>query len=84
MNFIDCIYSDADILLYEVDRIILGIDFEGGSFTWIFKEDIRDLKQGTFSTENFHETFMDICILAGGIYDCPTIPSIAPSLRISH
>lgn len=80
MNFIDCVYSDADILLYEIDRVILGIDFDAGSFTWIFKEDIRDYKQGTFNTASFHEAFMDACLLAGGVYDCPIFPNIAPSL----
>ena len=80
MNFIDCIYSDADILLYEIDRIILGIDFEAGNFKWIFKEDIRDYKQATFNTASFHETFMDACLLAGGIYDRPVLPGLAVSL----
>ena len=80
MNFIDCIYSDSDVLLYEIDRVILGIDFEAGTFTWILKEDIRDYKPASLNTASFHETFMDACILAGGVYDCPVLPTIAGSL----
>lgn len=75
----DCIYSDSDILLYEVDRVVLGIDFEAGTFSWIFKDDIREYKQ-PFNAATFHETFMDACILAGGIYDCPVFPTLAGSL----
>jgi hypothetical protein len=75
----DVMYSDSDILLYEVDRVILGIDFDAGTFTWIYKDDIRDYKQG-FNAANFHETFMDACLIAGGIYDCPVLPTIAGSV----
>jgi Temperature dependent protein affecting M2 dsRNA replication len=76
----DCIYSDSDILLYEVDRVVLGIDFEAGTFSWIFKDDIREYKQPAFNAATFHEIFMDVCILAGGIYDCPVLPTLAGSL----
>jgi Temperature dependent protein affecting M2 dsRNA replication len=73
------VYSDADILLYEIDRVVLGIDFPNGTFSWIFKEDIKEYKQGTFNTPSFHETFMDACLIAGGVYDCPILPTLAGS-----
>jgi hypothetical protein len=60
---------------------VLGIDFEVGTFTWIFKDDIRDYRKSGFNASTFHETFMDACILAGGIYDCPIIPTLAESLN---
>jgi Temperature dependent protein affecting M2 dsRNA replication len=48
---------------------------------WFFKLDLRDHKNfQNFAGRNFHETFTDACILAGGAFDCPPIPNLAGTL----
>jgi hypothetical protein len=66
--------------VFEVDRVILSIDFDNKTFNWLQKEEIRDYKAAGFNTSNFHEAFLDACLLAGGIYDCPVFPNLAGSL----
>lgn len=80
LNFIDAIYSDLDILLYPLDRLVYTIDFQAETFTYVNKDDIRDYKQPGFSSEKpFHDTFMDVCLLAGGVFDLPVVPMLSDS-----
>lgn len=56
------------------------MDFAAGTFNWLFKDDIREYKQPSLGSEdNFTETFMDVCLLAGGVYNCPIFPGLAGS-----
>ena len=68
------------MFLYDILRVILNIDFIAGTFTWLYKDEIRDHKPPGFNEATFEETFMDACILAGGVYDFPVLPSLAGSL----
>src|SRR5579859_6009673 len=80
LNFIDVIYSDLDILLYPVDRLVFTIDCQAETFTYVHKDDIRNYKQAGFSSDKpFHDTFMDVCILAGGVFDIPVAPMLSDS-----
>jgi hypothetical protein len=58
------------------------MDFAAGTYNWVFKDEIRDYKPPSLgSEENFNETFMDVCLLAGGVYDCPMSPMLAGSMN---
>ena len=68
------------MFLFDIDRVVLSIDFNAGTFSWIFKDDLKEYKRASFNTPNFNDTFMDACLIAGGVYDCPTLPQLAVSL----
>ena len=70
--------------MYNIDRVVLEIDFDAGNFKWLFKDDVRDYKQSASQKSHFPaEAFLDACIFAGGLYDCPSFPSLAGSSSIS-
>lgn len=75
------VYSDTDILLYNIDRVIYHIDWDAGKFNFIYKKDLQTYKQAALPESSFQETFLDACIIAGGVYDCPILPSLAGSLH---
>jgi hypothetical protein len=77
----ECVYSDTDILLYDIDRVIYHIDWDAGKFNFIYKKDIQTYKNPPFPEATFQESFLDGCIIAGGVYDCPILPSLAGSLQ---
>jgi len=75
-------WSDPDIFLYDMPRIVTDFDWEAKTFTYIRKDSIQTYKAGAFPEDYtaFTEAFLDACILAGGVYDCPVLPSLAGSL----
>ena len=73
----DAAYTDTDFLLYNIDRLVLSIDFTADTCTYVMKEEIRNYKQASFVEEKFNDTFMDVCILAGGVFDLPVAPMLS-------
>jgi hypothetical protein len=81
VDMFEVVYSDTDILLYNIDRVIYHIDWDAGKFNFIYKQDIQTYKNPPFPEATFQETFLDACIIAGGVYDCPILPTLAGSLQ---
>lgn len=81
-QIINAIWSEAEILVYEWPIIITDFDWEAKTFRFIKKDLIQNYKPGAFpeDDEGFQEAFLDACILAGGLYDIPVLPSLAGSL----
>ncbi|KAK9763372.1 hypothetical protein K7432_010006 [Basidiobolus ranarum] len=61
-EYIHAIYGSSELLMYDVDKVIIGMDLEKGNYTWVSKKSIlQDLQVND-------EQFLDICILAGFEY----------------
>ncbi|KAI7872052.1 temperature dependent protein affecting M2 dsRNA replication-domain-containing protein [Spinellus fusiger] len=66
-QLISAVYGGSELLMFSIDKIISGIDYEKLSYSWISKKTIlQDLHVS-------EEQFLDICILAGFEY-CPSFP----------
>ncbi|KAG9301630.1 hypothetical protein G9A89_016700 [Geosiphon pyriformis] len=68
-GFIHAIYGGSELLMYDVEKVIVGLDLEKGVYTWLNKKSI--LNDLAISDEQF----LDICILAGFEY-CGTFPPL--------
>ncbi|KNE67664.1 hypothetical protein AMAG_12400 [Allomyces macrogynus ATCC 38327] len=59
MQLVHAVYAGSDLLMFDVDRVITGIDQDRNSFTWVDKNQVA-AKIGLSKDQ-----FLDCCILAG-------------------
>ncbi|KAI9894316.1 MAG: hypothetical protein M1814_003072 [Vezdaea aestivalis] len=69
-GLVDCVAGSAELLMYEVDKIIFHIDIENSQFYWISRQ--------SFLMDEFRAKFpenvlIDACILAG-LSSLPVFP----------
>ncbi|RCH91950.1 hypothetical protein CU098_001354, partial [Rhizopus stolonifer] len=69
---ITAVCGGSELLMWDIDKMITGIDFEKGNYHWISK---RTVLQDLHVSD---EQFLDICILAGFEY-CPSFPPLNTS-----
>ncbi|KAJ1980681.1 hypothetical protein H4R33_005417 [Dimargaris cristalligena] len=56
---IHTIHAGSEMLIFDVDRVIVSLDFDKGTFAWLSKrQTLQDLDISP-------EQFLDVCILAG-------------------
>ncbi|KAG0246462.1 hypothetical protein BGX31_001738 [Mortierella sp. GBA43] len=68
-QIIHAIYAGSELLMFDVDRVITAIDFEGQTFSCISKKAV--LQDIGLSDDQF----LDLCIIAGGDHG-PAFPPI--------
>lgn len=68
-GLIHAICGGSELLLWDVDRVILNMDFDGGNFQWLDKGRVMSDLQVD------REAFLDICLLAGFDW-IPTFPPL--------
>ncbi|CAG8485691.1 2066_t:CDS:10 [Ambispora gerdemannii] len=68
-GFIHAIYGGSELLMYDVEKVIVNLDLEKGTYNWLSKKTI--LNDLAISDEQF----LDVCILAGFEY-CGTFPPL--------
>jgi len=69
-QIIHAVWSTSDILMYDVDKVIVSMDFEKNAFSYIDKQALLASLQIT------DEQFLDICLLAGDPSIIPTFPPL--------
>lgn len=69
-DFADAVLGSSEILMFNVEKVILKIDWEAGSFSWVVRRSCMD-KLGVTSTSQF----VDACLLAGSSI-LPTLPHL--------
>jgi Temperature dependent protein affecting M2 dsRNA replication len=69
-------------LVYDINRVVTDFDWDAKTVTTVSKDLIHTYKDGAFPNDEkaFNDAFLDSCILAGGMYNCPVFPSLAGSL----
>ncbi|CAM0140437.1 unnamed protein product [Umbelopsis sp. WA50703] len=68
-HIVNRILGGSEMLIWDVDSVMIGIDFQKGNYTWLSKKTVlSDLGLSD-------EQFLDVCILAGFDY-CPTFPPL--------
>ena len=69
-NEVDAVVGPSELIMYEVERIILDIDFANQQFTSVTRRAcIETLSQGS------PNSFLDACLFAGSSI-CPTVPQL--------
>ncbi|CAG8474579.1 15153_t:CDS:10 [Funneliformis caledonium] len=69
-GFIHAIYGGSELLMYDVDKVIINLDLEKGTYSWLNKKSILN------DLDITDEQFLDVCILAGFEY-CITFPPLS-------
>ncbi|KAJ1979364.1 hypothetical protein H4R34_002858 [Dimargaris verticillata] len=73
---IQAIHAGTEIVVFDVDRVIVGFDFDKGTFSWMSKRAaLKDLQLTT-------DQFLDVCILAGFDWST-TFPPLTTSMGFS-
>ncbi|CAO3674388.1 unnamed protein product [Umbelopsis vinacea] len=68
-HIVNRVLGGSEMLIWDVDTVIIGIDMQKGSYSWLSKKTVlSDLGLSD-------EQFLDVCILAGFDY-CPTFPPL--------
>jgi len=67
---VDAIVGPSELIMYEVDKVILDIDFEAQHFTTVSRRACMDTL--ALGSSNL---FLDACLLAGSSL-CPTAPQL--------
>ncbi|KAJ1974114.1 hypothetical protein H4R35_003770, partial [Dimargaris xerosporica] len=73
---IQAIHAGTEIVVFDVDRVIVGFDFDKGTFSWMSKRAaLKDLQLT-------NDQFLDVCILAGFDWST-TFPPLTTSMGFS-
>ncbi|KAK9471322.1 temperature dependent protein affecting M2 dsRNA replication-domain-containing protein [Dipodascopsis tothii] len=59
-QYVDAIYGPHEVLLFPVDRLVLGVDAAAATFTWLNKRSILG-ELGNLNADQF----LDVCLLCG-------------------
>ncbi|CAB4431514.1 unnamed protein product [Rhizophagus irregularis] len=68
-GFIHAIYGGSELLMYDVEKVIISLDLEKGTYSWLSKKSIL------LDLSITDEQFLDVCILAG-FEICNTFPPL--------
>ena len=69
-NFADAVFGSSEVLMFEVEKVILDLDFTTKEFTGVFRRTcIENLTPGSSTL------FLDACLLAGSSF-LPTLPQL--------
>ncbi|CAI2168817.1 8627_t:CDS:10 [Funneliformis geosporum] len=69
-GFIHAIYGGSELLMYDIDKVIINLDLEKGTYSWLNKKSILN------DLDITDEQFLDVCILAG-FEHCITFPPLS-------
>ncbi|CAG8489148.1 3402_t:CDS:10 [Paraglomus brasilianum] len=72
-SYFHAIYGGNELLMYDVEKVIVGLDLEKGTYSYLSKKVILSDLQIT------DDQFLDVCILAGFEY-CNTFPPLNTDL----
>ncbi|CAG8748929.1 11916_t:CDS:2, partial [Racocetra persica] len=68
-TYVHALYGGSELLMYNVDKVIVNMDLEKSTYSWLDKKSILVDLQLT------DDQFLDVCILAGFEY-CGTFPPL--------
>ncbi|KYQ89439.1 5'3'-exonuclease N- and I-domain-containing protein [Tieghemostelium lacteum] len=66
-SYLNAVYGSPELLLFGVQRLIIDIDFEKGTYVWV---DLKTILQELAMT---HDQFIDACLICGYEY-CANSP----------
>ncbi|CAG8695863.1 30025_t:CDS:10, partial [Gigaspora margarita] len=68
-TYVHALYGGSELLMYDIDKVIVNMDLEKCTYSWLNKKSILADLQLT------DDQFLDVCILAGFEY-CGTFPPL--------
>lgn len=68
-QLVHAVFGATELLMFDVDRVIIGMDLEKGSFAWLSKKMVLQDFQLT------EDQFLDACCIAGFEF-CGTFPAL--------
>ncbi|RUS17673.1 temperature dependent protein affecting M2 dsRNA replication-domain-containing protein [Endogone sp. FLAS-F59071] len=68
-QLVNAIFGGSELLMYDLDKVVVDLDLDKGTYSWINKKGVLTELQVT------DDQFLDVCIFAG-FENCSTFPPL--------
>lgn len=68
-QLVNAIFGGSELLMYDLDKVVVDLDLDKGTYSWINKKGVLTDLQVT------DDQFLDVCIFAG-FENCSTFPPL--------